>query len=110
MSLSLPVVLCQCLSCVVSSASIPIAIIPIIILITVFAVNLVFVLTWRLACSCCKQVMLERRQYAPVGWTKKYEFSDADQVCGRDIIDAWIDGVSNGAPSSESITCCLLVL
>jgi len=41
-------------------------------------------------------VMLERRQYAPVGWTKKYEFSDADQICGRDIIDAWIDSVSNG--------------
>eukprot|EP00971_Amphidinium_carterae_P246316 4892453-Amphidinium_carterae.1 len=59
-------------------------------------------LVWSLVEKCPFEVMLERRQYAPVGWTKKYEFSDADQICGRDIIDAWIDSVSNGAQFSLS--------
>eukprot|EP00439_Symbiodinium_sp_Y106_P030402 s829_g3.t1 len=40
-------------------------------------------------------VVLERLRFFPVGWSKKYEFSDADQTCGRDIIDAWVDSVSN---------------
>ncbi|CAJ1456967.1 unnamed protein product, partial [Effrenium voratum] len=40
-------------------------------------------------------IVLERLRFFPVGWSKKYEFSDADQMCGRDIIDAWVDSVSN---------------
>ena len=40
-------------------------------------------------------IVLERLRFFPVGWSKKYEFSDADQMCGRDIIDSWVDSVSN---------------
>jgi len=48
-------------------------------------------------------VVLERLRFHPVGWSKKYEFSDADQVCGRDIIDAWVDSVTqNGQLSNIS--------
>lgn len=47
-------------------------------------------------------VVLERVRYAPVGWTKKYEFSDSDQTCARDIIDAWVDSVSGGEMSNIS--------
>lgn len=46
-------------------------------------------------------VVLERLRFFPVGWSKKYEFSDADQACGRDIIDAWVDSVSNGGQVSN---------
>ncbi|CEM16453.1 unnamed protein product [Vitrella brassicaformis CCMP3155] len=40
-------------------------------------------------------IVLERKRYAPVGWTKRYEFSDADQQCALDTIDYWLDAVSN---------------
>jgi len=46
-------------------------------------------------------IVLERLRYAPVGWSKKYEFSDADQVCGRDTIDAWLDSVSQGGKATN---------
>eukprot|EP00918_Siedleckia_nematoides_P041178 GHVU01089442.1.p1 GENE.GHVU01089442.1~~GHVU01089442.1.p1 ORF type:complete len:560 (+),score=111.49 GHVU01089442.1:818-2497(+) len=36
-------------------------------------------------------VVLERKRYVPVGWSKGYEFSDADQQAAIDIIDQWID-------------------
>lgn len=39
-------------------------------------------------------VVLERLRYAPVGWTKKYDFSDADQSCAFDMVSTWIDQVS----------------
>ncbi|EPR57558.1 dynein heavy chain [Toxoplasma gondii GT1] len=39
-------------------------------------------------------VVLERRRYAPVGWCKQYEFSDADQVCALKIINSWVDNVA----------------
>jgi len=44
----------------------------------------------------------ERKRYCPVGWTKRYEFSDNDLKHGLDTIDYWIDvaaaGRSNIAP------------
>ncbi|CBZ49657.1 hypothetical protein NCLIV_001450 [Neospora caninum Liverpool] len=49
-------------------------------------------------------VVLERRRYAPVGWCKKYEFSDADQVCALKIINSWVDAVAavgKGAPGDK---------
>ncbi|KAF8819609.1 hypothetical protein IE077_000770, partial [Cardiosporidium cionae] len=36
-------------------------------------------------------VILERKRYAPIGWCKLYEFSDADQRCALIIIDTWLD-------------------
>eukprot|EP00928_Gymnodinium_smaydae_P025254 TRINITY_DN20180_c0_g1_i4.p1 TRINITY_DN20180_c0_g1~~TRINITY_DN20180_c0_g1_i4.p1 ORF type:complete len:4280 (-),score=1133.62 TRINITY_DN20180_c0_g1_i4:296-13135(-) len=40
-------------------------------------------------------VVLERIRFYPVGWSKKYEFSDADQTCARDVIDNWLDRETN---------------
>lgn len=39
-------------------------------------------------------VILERKRYAPVGWCKLYEFSDADQRCALKVLDSWIDSVA----------------
>jgi len=41
-------------------------------------------------------IVQERLRYAPVGWTKTYEFSDADQKCALDAIDSWIDKAAGG--------------
>lgn len=46
-------------------------------------------------------VVLERLRFFPVGWSKRYEFSDADQSCGRDVIDTWLDSVTNGGQVSN---------
>lgn len=35
-------------------------------------------------------IILERRRYAPVGWCKLYEFSEADQKCALSIVDSWL--------------------
>ena len=35
-------------------------------------------------------VVQERLLYIPLGWSKKYEFSDADSACFIKIIDAWV--------------------
>lgn len=36
-------------------------------------------------------VVNERLRYAPLGWTKRYEFSDADTQCAMECIDQWVD-------------------
>jgi dynein heavy chain 1 len=36
-------------------------------------------------------IVQERLRYAPVGWSKKHEFNDADQVCSMSAIDHWVD-------------------
>ena len=41
-------------------------------------------------------VILERKRYAPLGWTKKYEWNEADALCSLDVIDEWLDGMSAG--------------
>ncbi|EZG61130.1 putative dynein heavy chain [Gregarina niphandrodes] len=41
-------------------------------------------------------IVLERRRFEDIGWTKPIDFSDADLVCGLEIIDEWLssrDGV-----------------
>lgn len=35
-------------------------------------------------------VVQERLRYAPLGWSKKYEFSDADALYSLEIIDQWV--------------------
>jgi dynein heavy chain 1 len=52
--------------------------------------RLYFLLAWQHA------VVLERLRYAPVGWSKEFEFSETDQQCAMDAIDEWIDNVSQG--------------
>jgi len=41
-------------------------------------------------------IVLERLRFAPLGWSKKYEFSDADQACALDVVDEWVDRVAQG--------------
>lgn len=40
-------------------------------------------------------VILERLRYTPIGWTKRYEFNEADQRCGLDLIDEYIDAMGS---------------
>jgi len=55
--------------------------------------RLYFLLAWLHA------VMLERRRYAPIGWTKSYEWSDADLKGASDTLDAWLDEAAKGRES-----------
>ena len=50
--------------------------------------RLMFLVAWLHA------VVQERLRYAPLGWTKVYEFNDADRRCALDVIDAWVDSAS----------------
>ena len=47
-------------------------------------------------------VVIERLRYSPLGWAKKYEFSESDFLRTIDTIDQWVlkisDGRSNVAP------------
>ena len=47
--------------------------------------HLHFLLAWTHA------VIIERLRYIPIGWTKIYEFNEADQRCAIDLIDECID-------------------
>lgn len=40
--------------------------------------------------------MQERLRYAPLGWSKKYEFNESDLRCACDTLDIWIDSVAMG--------------
>ncbi|GAW79183.1 hypothetical protein PGO_021530 [Plasmodium gonderi] len=39
-------------------------------------------------------VILERRRYTPIGWTKGYEFGDSDLSCALSVVDNWLDRAS----------------
>jgi len=41
--------------------------------------------------ACFNAIVQERLRYVPLGWTKKYEFSEADASCALDVIDEWVD-------------------
>eukprot|EP01059_Diplonema_ambulator_P000955 TRINITY_DN1073_c1_g3_i1.p1 TRINITY_DN1073_c1_g3~~TRINITY_DN1073_c1_g3_i1.p1 ORF type:complete len:4809 (+),score=2284.26 TRINITY_DN1073_c1_g3_i1:72-14498(+) len=49
-------------------------------------------------------VIIERLRYSPLGWAKKYEFSEGDFIRTIDTIDQWVTKVSQGrdnlAPSA----------
>eukprot|EP01016_Furgasonia_blochmanni_P042655 TRINITY_DN567_c0_g1_i1.p1 TRINITY_DN567_c0_g1~~TRINITY_DN567_c0_g1_i1.p1 ORF type:complete len:874 (+),score=315.79 TRINITY_DN567_c0_g1_i1:204-2825(+) len=66
-----------------------------------------FILAWIHA------VIQERLRYTPIGWTKVYEFNEADQRCALDLIDEHIDGMGerqNVDPSKmpwDTIKCIL---
>ncbi|CAC9696072.1 dynein heavy chain, putative [Plasmodium sp. DRC-Itaito] len=53
-------------------------------------------------------IILERRRYTPIGWTKKYEFSDSDLMCALSVVDSWLDKASTkiGKNVSEHINPC----
>lgn len=50
--------------------------------------RLYFLLAWFHA------IIQERLRYAPLGWTKKYEFNESDLRMGCDTLDTWLDNVS----------------
>jgi dynein heavy chain 1 len=52
--------------------------------------RLYFLLAWFHA------VIQERLRYAPLGWTKLFEFNDADQRVAYDTLDYWIDSAAQG--------------
>ena len=41
-------------------------------------------------------VVQERLRYVPIGWTEKYEFTEADALHALDVIDALVDVASGG--------------
>jgi len=52
--------------------------------------RLYFLLAWFHA------IIQERLRYAPLGWSKKYEFNESDLKCACDTLDIWIDSVAMG--------------
>lgn len=52
--------------------------------------RLYFLLAWFHA------VVQERLSYAPLGWSKRYEFNESDLRCACDTLDIWIDSVAMG--------------
>ena len=41
-------------------------------------------------------VLQERLRYSPLGWTKQYEFTDADQDTALACVDYWLESVAGG--------------
>lgn len=52
--------------------------------------RLYFLLAWFHA------IVQERLRYVPLGWAKKYEFSESDLRVACDTLDTWIDGTAMG--------------
>ncbi|XP_030854690.1 cytoplasmic dynein 1 heavy chain 1 [Strongylocentrotus purpuratus] len=52
--------------------------------------RLYFLLAWLHA------IIQERLVYTPLGWAKKYEFTESDLRCACDTLDIWIDTVAKG--------------
>lgn len=41
-------------------------------------------------------VVVERLRYAPLGWSKRYEFGESDFKTAHDTVDTWIDLTAQG--------------
>ncbi|XP_074612492.1 cytoplasmic dynein 1 heavy chain 1-like isoform X2 [Acropora palmata] len=52
--------------------------------------RLYFLLAWFHA------IVQERLRYAPLGWSKRYEFSESDLRVACDTLDTWLDAVAQG--------------
>lgn len=39
-------------------------------------------------------IVQERMRYTPLGWAKKYEFTESDLKVACDMLDTWIDSVA----------------
>jgi len=50
--------------------------------------KLYFLLAWFHA------IVQERLRYVPVGWSKAYDFNEADLLVSYDTIDSWVDAVA----------------
>lgn len=52
--------------------------------------RLYFLLAWLHA------IVQERLSYAPMGWSKTYDFNDSDHDCALNTIDIWIETIAQG--------------
>ncbi|KAK3755600.1 hypothetical protein QZH41_017589, partial [Actinostola sp. cb2023] len=52
--------------------------------------RLYFLLAWLHA------IVQERLRYSPLGWSKRYEFTESDLRVGFDTLDTWLDSVAQG--------------
>lgn len=46
-------------------------------------------------------VILERKKYLPMGWSKSYEFNESDLICAARLIDTLLDAKSLSRTSSN---------
>lgn len=46
-----------------------------------------FLLSW------LHSVLIERLRYTPIGYSKVYEFNEADQRCALDLLDEYVDAL-----------------
>jgi len=68
--------------------------------------RLYFLLAWFHA------IVQERLVYAPLGWSKRYEFNESDLRCACDTIDIWIDSVAMVSCtfySKSNVVMCLML-
>lgn len=66
--------------------------------------RLYFLLAWFHA------TVQERLRYAPLGWSKRYEFNESDLRCACDTIDIWIDLVAMVSVFSDDRVCALTLI
>lgn len=43
-------------------------------------------------------IIMERLRYAPIGWSKVYEFNRADLICVLDLVDELINKTPSDIP------------
>ena len=60
--------------------------------------RLYFLLAWFHA------IVQERLRYVPLGWSKRYEFSESDLRVACDTLDTWLDAIAQVRVSSSPIT------
>jgi len=61
-------------------------------------IRLYFLLAWFHA------VVQERLRYAPLGWSKSYDFNDSDMVSAYGTIDTWLNSVAKGRANVDPAT------
>lgn len=61
-------------------------------------IRLYFLLAWFHA------VVQERLRYAPLGWSKAYDFNDSDMASAFSTIDTWLGTVSKGRTNINPVT------
>jgi dynein heavy chain 1 len=61
-------------------------------------IRLYFLLSWFHA------IVQERLRYAPLGWSKTYDFNDSDMASAFTTIDAWLNAVSKGRANIDPVT------
>jgi dynein heavy chain 1, cytosolic len=61
-------------------------------------VRLYFLLAWFHA------IVQERLRYAPLGWSKIYDFNDSDMAAAFDTIDSWLGSAARGRANIDPVS------